>query len=144
MVFVLHGSQDLDDLSYRRRLRRGETVDGCDFLNHLPENSRSLKRAALNQGRSLNRSHTIHQDLTCGSSTDLDHMQSSSNAVIMVDIEQSNYATNLSSEPEQVIGKPDESVHATLEEEEEEEDEEDQKMDKNLYMVSAEMDNIVL
>ncbi|XP_053335581.1 ankyrin repeat domain-containing protein 27 isoform X1 [Clarias gariepinus] len=136
--------KDLDDLSYRRRLRRGETVDGCDFLNHLPENSRSLKRAALNQGRSLNRSHTIHQDLTCGSSTDLDHMQSSSNAVIMVDIEQSDYATNLSSEPEQVIGKADESVHATLEEKEEEEDEEDQNMDKNLYMVSAEMDNIVL
>ncbi|MCI4381923.1 hypothetical protein PGIGA_G00257430 [Pangasianodon gigas] len=137
-----------DDLSYRRRLRRGETIDGCDLFIHPPDNSHSFKQATLNQAKSLNRSHTIHQDLTHSSPEDLKHTQCSATGVKMADCGADDHPTNLSPEPEQVIGKADERTPARLEDEEEqeeeEEEEEDQNTRKNLHWVSTEMDNIAL
>lgn len=135
-------SQDLDDLSYRRRLRRGETVDGCDLFIHQSENLQSVRQAALNQAGRLSRSHTIHQDLTHSSPEDLEHTPS---AVKMDNSEANGHPTNLSPEPEQVIGKADNTTQASLEEEEEQQqEEEDQNWGKNLHWVSTEMDNIML
>ncbi|XP_017341418.1 ankyrin repeat domain-containing protein 27 isoform X2 [Ictalurus punctatus] len=124
-----------DDLSYRRRLRRGETVDGCNLFIQPPENSHSFKQATLNQARSLCRSHTIHKDLTT---------QCSSTAVKMDDGKANDHPANLSPKPEQVIGKADEGMQDNLEEEKEEEDQKDQNRGKNLSWISTEMDNIVL
>lgn len=52
-------------------------------------------------------------------------------------------STNLSPEPEQVIGKADKNTQASLEEVEEEE-EADQHGGKNLHWVSTEMDDLML
>lgn len=135
-------SQGTDDLSYRRRLRRGETVDGCDFCVHPPENSHTF-----NQAKSLNRSHTIHQDMTHSSPKDLEHTQCSSISDKMADSEENDHFFNLSSE--QVVEKSDENMQASLNKEKEtqgekEEEEEDQNKGKDVHWVSTAMDNIVL
>ncbi|GAA6099709.1 ankyrin repeat domain-containing protein 27 isoform X1, partial [Tachysurus ichikawai] len=151
----------LDDLNYRRRLRRGETVDGFDLSIHTPENSHSF-----NQSKSLNRSHTIHQDLTHSSPVELEHTA-----------DRIANSTDLSPEPEQVIGKANKNMQTSLEEEEDEkeeekmkemdekeeeaekrkemdeeeeekrkemDEEEDQNKGKNMHWFSTEMENIVL
>ncbi|KAK3526640.1 hypothetical protein QTP70_030848 [Hemibagrus guttatus] len=144
-----------DDLNYRRQLRRGETVDGCDLFISTPENSHSF-----NQAKGLNRSHTIHQDLTHSSPEDLEHTQYGSTANKMADTGANEHSTNHSPEPEQVIGKASENMQASLEEEKEEDEkeneeeeekmkemeekEEDQNKGKHLHWVSTEMENIVL
>ncbi|KAI5100390.1 ankyrin repeat domain-containing protein 27 isoform X2, partial [Silurus meridionalis] len=118
-----------DDRSYRRRLRRGETVDG--FI-HPPENS----KAKLNHAKYLSRSHTIHQDLTCRSRKDLEHTQCCSTTTKMTDSGANDHSINLSHEPEQIIEMTEENMQSNLEEEE--------NKDKNLHWVSTEMDDLVL
>ncbi|XP_047675676.1 ankyrin repeat domain-containing protein 27 isoform X2 [Tachysurus fulvidraco] len=105
-----------DDLNYRRRLRRGETVDGFDLFIHTTADSHSF-----NQAKSLNRSHTIHQDLTHSCPVELEHTQCSSTADTMAD------PTDLSPEPEQVIGKTIKNMQTSLEEEMDEKEEEVEK-----------------
>lgn len=150
VVLLLFACQGSDDLNNRRRLRRGETVDGCDLFISTSENSHSF-----NQAKGLNRSHTIHQDLTHSSPEDLEHTQCSSVADTMADTGVNEHSTNLSPEPEQIIGKANENMQANLEEEKEEdekkekdeemeENEEDQNKGKNVHWDSTEMENIVL
>ncbi|XP_060742510.1 ankyrin repeat domain-containing protein 27 isoform X1 [Tachysurus vachellii] len=107
-----------DDLNYRRRLRRGETVDGFDLFIHTPENSHSF-----NQAKSLNRSHTIHQGLTHRSPVELEHTQCSSTADRMANSGANDHSTDLSPEHEQVIGKANKNMQTSLEEEDEKEEE---------------------
>ncbi|KAI5628149.1 hypothetical protein C0J50_12791 [Silurus asotus] len=118
-----------DDRSYRRRLQRGETVDG--FI-HPPENS----KVKLNHAKYLSRSHTIHQDLTCRSRKDLEHTQCCSTTTKMTDSGANDHSINLSYEPEQIIEMTEENMQSNLEEEE--------NKDKNLHWVSTEMDDLVL
>ncbi|TSK13381.1 Ankyrin repeat domain-containing protein 27 [Bagarius yarrelli] len=125
-----------DDPSFKRGLRRGETLDGCDLFIRSPENPHSF-----NQAKSLNRSHTIHQDLTHSFPENLKHTRCSSTADIIDDGGQNEHSTAFL--PEQGIINTDDNVQTSLEAEEKKE-EEDQNKGKNMHCVSTEMDNIVL
>ncbi|XP_049330510.1 ankyrin repeat domain-containing protein 27 isoform X2 [Astyanax mexicanus] len=142
-------SPRLGGRSGKRRLQRGETVDGSGPFTHPAEHSASSQQGPQNQTKSLTRCHTIHQDLAhstplvleqtdCSSSMDkmaesgVNGPQDPSSAL-------SDLSPNCTPEPEQVNGESVEIGQACMEE-----DEEMQHMRKNSDTAFTEMDNVVL
>uniref|UniRef100_A0AAR2K8X5 VPS9 domain-containing protein n=1 Tax=Pygocentrus nattereri TaxID=42514 RepID=A0AAR2K8X5_PYGNA len=142
-------SKASDGQSDRRRLQRGETVDGCGPFTHSPEQAyTSCQQGPQNQAKSLTRCHTIHQDLAHSTPHVLEHTDCTSSTGKIVDGgvngpgDPSGFSVPSpisSPELEQVNGESVEIGLACTEEEEEL-----QHIRKNSDTAFTEMDSVVL